>query len=175
MSEKLTQSEMKMLFEYADGNLVRKITVAPNAKKGAVVGRLDTYGYLQVAIRKRRYFVHSLIWLYHHGYYPSEIDHINRIKSDNRVENLREVERYENTANTGKRVNCSSGVSGVAWHKTKNRWEAYLSYKNKIYFLGGFIDFNEAVCHRLAAEQCIGVLRYNSPAHAYVQNNIINK
>jgi len=171
----IDQKRVKGLFKYDNGDLIRITNVAPNARKGSIVGRVDSHGYMQVAIDKKDYFNHSLIWLYHYGYMPKEIDHINRIKTDNRIENLREVSRTENMQNLGFRKNSKSGVPGVSWNKAKQKWEAYISVNRKLTYLGAFKEFYEAVCHRCAAEQCLGFFVYKSKADEYVKNNIINK
>ena len=69
------------------------------------VGHLNkTTGYVSISVRKKTYLAHRLAWLHTYGCWPrKEIDHINRVRSDNRIANLREATRAENCANRKKR------------------------------------------------------------------------
>lgn len=64
------------------------------------VGHSDTHGHLYLVIKKKKYAAHRLAWIYVHGdNLPNEIDHINRVRSDNRISNLREATRSQNNIN----------------------------------------------------------------------------
>lgn len=82
---------------------------------GDRAGYLGDVGYRYIKIQSRTYKEHRLIWLYVHGYFPEhQIDHINRIKDDNRIENLREVSQSCNKRNsTDYRTALGSGIPGV--------------------------------------------------------------
>lgn len=65
-------------------------------------GTVNPNGYVQVQINKVLYKAHRLAWFLYHGAWPDgEIDHINRVRDDNRIENLRVVDRMDNAANNG--------------------------------------------------------------------------
>lgn len=81
-------------------------------KKGAVLGGVTSHGYVTISLRKKPYYAHRLAWLFVHGYMPHEIDHINRNRSDNRLENLREVTRSQNNMNATRAIG-KSGHAGV--------------------------------------------------------------
>lgn len=81
------------LFHYRGGHLYRNDNDMPAARPR----KKD--GYMQVSIQRRTYLEHRVIFLGEHGYVEDEIDHINRIRHDNRVENLRECDRSENLRN----------------------------------------------------------------------------
>lgn len=174
---KITQEKVKELFEYKDdGSLVRRIRTSSGTPSGTVVGTVNTDGYLRVCIDGRLYSCHRIIWLYHYGYFPeNNIDHINRIRDDNRIENLREVSISCNSRNTGNRTTNTSGVKGVAWSKFGGKWQAEISFAGRKLYLGRCSDFGEAVCLRLAAEQALDWAGCDdsSPAFQYVQKNII--
>jgi hypothetical protein len=84
------------------------------ARKGRVVGSRDNKGYLRVMIGGRRYKNHRLAWFLTYGVWPTQVDHINQIKDDNRIENLREATTSKNCLNqTGPRSNNKLGIQGV--------------------------------------------------------------
>jgi len=71
-------------------------------RKGSL-GSIDKDGYIIFKIKGKQYKAHRLVFAYFNGYFPNEIDHINRIRNDNRIENLRSVTRAENIRNTAPR------------------------------------------------------------------------
>ena len=77
-------------------------------------GSLDKDGYLIIKIKGKQYKAHRLVFAYHNGRFPTmEIDHINRNRLDNRIENLREVDRQTNIDNTTRKPNFDTGVVGI--------------------------------------------------------------
>lgn len=81
-----------------------------------------------------------------------QVDHINRIKNDNKKNNLRIVTVKENAMNNNRYKNNTSGVTGVSWHKQHQKWYASIRYNNNIFFLGLFEDIEEAINVRKNAE-----------------------
>ena len=125
-------------------------------------------GYLVVRVNGKLYYSHRLIWLWFHGYFPEHgIDHINRVRSDNRLENLREVSQTCNLRNCGLSVKNTSGVKGVCWVTRYGKWKARVRVANKVKNLGHHKTFTEAVAHRLAAEQCLNWEGCDSNSSAY--------
>lgn len=171
--ENLTQEKVHELFDYrADGNLVWKVSPNSRAKIGDIAGCVSCYGYILGTINKKSYRLHRIVWLWHHGYFPeNQIDHINRIRTDNRIENLREVTPACNMRNKGNMRTNTSGVKGVSLVKKSNVWIAQISIYGKNITVGSSPDFAEAVCHRLAAEQAINWsgCDSSSPAFKFVQ------
>jgi len=121
MSE-LTFADIHSMFEYdlETGHLL---------KNGRRVGTPHSLGYLKVKIRRRTYFVHRLVFLYCHGRWPVQVDHINRNKSDNRIENLRECDYSQSSGNRGKCVNNTSGFKGVHYQRSVGLWRAQVAYR----------------------------------------------
>ena len=175
-NHKLTQARIKHLFNYrADGNLIRRILTSNCVSVGDVVGCLGNDGRLHSQVDRKIYLNHRLIWLWHKGYFPEhEIDHIDRDKLNNRIENLREVTRTCNLRNTGNRSNNVSGVKGVCWYKRHEKWLSTIRVARKSINLGYHVDFLEAVCHRLAGEQALDWegCDSSSPAYQYVKKHI---
>ncbi len=79
MAESLTQAEAHRLFEYRDGALYWKPRVMsrgrPSVKEGRLVGVDDGRGYMRLQVNHRKYYVHQIVFLLHHGFLPKCIDH----------------------------------------------------------------------------------------------------
>lgn len=117
----------------------------------------DTHGYKAITVFNKRYLVHRLIWAIHYGVWPSgQIDHINGDRSDNRIENLRDVSQSQNQKNAKRRSDNKSGVPGVSWHARYAKWQAAISNDGKRKCLGYFKNLDEAVQIRRAAELSLG-------------------
>ena len=100
------------------GIIVRKAT-------GKAAVSRDKDGYILVGFMYKKYRAHRVAWAIHHGSWPDgEIDHINGVRDDNRIENLRCVSRHENKKNTAIPSHNTSGVVGVTWHKPSRKWRA---------------------------------------------------
>jgi hypothetical protein len=109
-------------------------------------------GYIAILIAKRAYKAHRLAWLYVHGSWPTEaIDHINGVRSDNRLVNLRQATRSQNSANSRAPSTNTSGIKGVAWDARRNRWTAYIKVAGRPRNLGRFHTAEEATAAYLAA------------------------
>lgn len=169
----LTYKRLKKLFYYRDdGALIRKIKLP--GYKNIYIGT-DPSKYEQVTIDGEIYRLHRLVWLYHKGYFPEfGIDHKDRIKSNTKINNLREATQVCNMRNTGLNKNNKSGVKGVCFYKRDNTWEAQMTIEGRNLRFGRYKDFSEAVCARLAAEQCVdwAGCDFTSPAYLYVKENI---
>ncbi len=168
----ITYEEVRHLFDYDEftGLFTWSVSLPNNVNKGDNVGT-KTNGYLQAAINGKKYMVHVLIWFWYHGYYPeNQIDHRDRIRHHNWILNLREVSGQCNQRNASTRKDNTSGVKGVC--RQNGKWKAQLYIKSKPIYLGTFEDFTEAVCHRLAGEQCLNWAGCdsNSPAYQYIRN-----
>lgn len=161
---------VRELFDYKNGLLIWKKRIARSVDIGSEVNYQNTYGYVIVFIYNKAYYAHRIIWLWHHGYIPeNDIDHVNRDKSDNRIENLREVSHQCNMRNLKVRKNNSTCVRGITWDKDRKKYKVQINNGKRNQFVGRFNDLNEAVLCRLAAEQCMDWNRCdaNSPAYQY--------
>jgi len=176
----LTYEQVRGLFDYrVDGYLVWKVSRGNSVEIGDIAGTQNKTQYSEVGVDGRSYLSHRVIWLWHHGYMPEgDLDHINRIKSDNRIENLREASRQCNSRNTGNYKTNKSGVKGTHTHPSwGNVWQARITVNGRKCSLGNFKCFDEAVLYRLAAEQCLGWAGCDSssPAYQYAVNNSLIK
>jgi hypothetical protein len=140
----VTQKRLHELFSYQDGNLVRNITVASQAKKGSIAGSPHNKGYVQVYVDGKNCLLHRLIFLWHYGYIPKIIDHINGNRCDSRIENLREATSSQNQQN--KKVNCTNvlGLKGAVYHPQKMKWQGRIHVNKKKISLGYFNTAEEA-------------------------------
>lgn len=175
----IAQERLKELFNYLDGILYIKVARS-NAKVGDVAGYLHHTGYHHIKIDGKCYKRSRLVYCFHHGYFPENgVDHINRTKNSDRIENLREVTQQCNMRNTCNLKNNTSGVKGVHWSKKVNKWNARITINQKKYNLGFYKLFHNAVCARLAGEQCLGWegCDSSSPAFKYIQRmfGVLNK
>lgn len=142
--EQITQEFLKEHFEYRDWHLWWVKPTARNVKVGQQFGCYDKDGYRVGRLKGKGYFEHRLIWLYHYGTWPKDqIDHINGIKDDNRIENLRQVTNQQNSFNK-KSFGKTSKYKGVDWNKNSKKWRAQYGYKGKVYYLGSYETEEEA-------------------------------
>ena len=154
-STMITANEVRRLLYYSPetGVFYWKERRGGRASAGSIAGSLQDNGYVHILIHRRGYSAHRLAWLYVHGEWPPEqIDHINRIRHDNRLANLRLATRFENAQNTSLRKNNLSGVRGVSWYKKSNRWIVRVYAGKKIYWSKYFTCFAQAVKARRAVE-----------------------
>lgn len=123
---------------------------------GKPAGCLDSKGYIRIRTNKAVWVAHRVIWKLVHGTDPEFIDHINGIRHDNRIENLRSVSQTENARNTRRKRHNTSGVSGVHWVTKDQRWLASIHHEGKRINLGQFRSFEDAVAARRAGETKYG-------------------
>lgn len=137
-----TQQELAKLFTYSDGRLLSNYS-GPRRRKGMPVGFQNQYGYMVVKIGQVSYYEHRLIYVLAHGSIDDsmDLDHINGIRHDNRVENLRLVSRSSNCQNQRKaKSNNKLGLLGVSLHKSSNKYAAQIHNGTKYVRIGLYDD-----------------------------------
>jgi HNH endonuclease/AP2 domain len=143
MSDKektLTSARLKQLVSYDESTGIFTSNIQRGRlKKGAVAGYIKTQGHIAIHIDGNSHFAHRLAWLYAYGEFPAgQIDHINRIKTDNRISNLRIVSHQHNQQNQDKaRKDSRSGLRGASKH-SDGRWQATITIGNKYKYIGLF-------------------------------------
>lgn len=109
------------------------------------LGTCNGLGYLRITVLGQSYYAHRLAWFYVNGFWPDQIDHINGIKNDNRIENLRSCTGLENKQNKIKnQKNSKSKTLGVSWHKKAKKWQAHICIYKERKYLGIFSSIEEA-------------------------------
>ena len=171
---RLTHERLRELLVYdpKTGKFFWRVSHGRKVKVGTEAGTMSLGWRPQIQIDRKRHKTSRLAWLYVHGYLPeNQIDHIDRNPSNNRIDNLREVSQSCNMRNCGNPNNNTSGVKGVRWHKREGRWCAQIGVNRRMFYLGLYDDFDDAVCARLAAEQCLNWegCDSSSPAYKYVK------
>jgi len=153
-----SQEELHERFKYCDdGNFIRKSKAKPRTnriRKEKIAGRINSKGYVQVGIHNLRYLLHRLVWIYHKGDIPSGmlVDHIDRNPLNNRIENLRLASRSLNAYNSKLFTSNNSGIRGVSFAKSRNKWRACITVNGKQKSLGYFHTIEEAIICRKEAE-----------------------
>ena len=110
-------------------------------------------GYLFGAISNQKVFAHRAAWALVYGLWPDgEIDHINHNKKDNRIFNLRLINRSNNAKNLSMSKKNKSGVTGVFKHTQTGIWQAQIRVNKKSIHLGSFNKIEDAVSARQSAE-----------------------
>jgi len=155
----LTQDYLKNILDYnpETGDFTWLITPGKRIKAGCIAGSVNGLGYLIIKINNKNYKAHRLAMLYMTGKWPKDqADHINHIKNDNRIVNLREATDEENSKNAPKRKDNTSGITGVLWHSRDKVWQAQIAVTGKRKHLGYFDDKFESICARKSAENKYG-------------------
>lgn len=124
------------------------VSPRPKIKVGEKAGYIKKdNGYIYIEYRGKCYSAHRLAWFWVNGKFPeNQIDHINGIKSDNRICNLREATQSQNRANS--KTTNKHGVKGVRrlpWMKDTDKcWQAQITHNKKVIYLGCYHTKEEA-------------------------------
>lgn len=121
-----------------------KVTRQGPAKTGIQAGSLSRLGYYKIKLNGKMYLSHHIAWLLFYGEFPSsDLDHINRVRTDNRIENLRLATRALNAQNRGRHSNNKSGFTGVVEHRG-GKFQAQIKANGRYKYLGLFTTAEEA-------------------------------
>jgi hypothetical protein len=148
MKEDITQDRLKELLNYDNetGIFTWKIFRNNRAKTGYIAGLKNSDGYIRISIDKRMYLAHRLAWLYMYGEVAKNfIDHVDGVKTNNSIKNLRESTNEQNLQNIKKSYkNNSCGILGVYFNKANNNFRAQIRANGITKSLGSFKTPEEA-------------------------------
>lgn len=148
------KEHLHQLFDYRDGVLFWR-QKRQGVREGSVAGCPYADGYHWIHINNNKYSRHRLVY----GYFLQDpghldIDHINRIKGDDRIENLRAVTRRQNKYNVARTIANKSGHKGVCWDRTNHKWIAHINFPgSRSKFLGRYVNYEDAVQAYVEAAQ----------------------
>ena len=130
----MNKDTLESLFLYRDGCLYWRGKPNKKLPAGTLAGSPDKDGYILITINRKKYKAHRLIYIMHHGVQPDIIDHIDRNRANNLIENLRSVSLQENAQNMGMYSNNKSGIKHIHWYKQTNCWAARIKKIHIGYF-----------------------------------------
>lgn len=143
----ITQDRLKSLLTYNPdtGEFCWRLK-RPRCTPGSMAGTPSYHGYTVIKLNGVSYKAHRLAWLYETGDWPaSELDHINRVRGDNRISNLRLATRFSNCQNRVKSETAYSKHIGVSRSFNGKRWRAYIDFNGKRRALGVFDTETQAL------------------------------
>ncbi len=123
-----------------------------SVKKGDEAGYVDVAGYRACKHKGFKLKCHRVIFYYVNQWLPAQLDHINRVKDDNRIDNLRATTASLNARNIGVRKTSKSGITGVFFNKVRNTYQAQITVNCKQLHLGNHKTIESATQARKEAE-----------------------
>lgn len=159
--KRLTQIRLKELIDYnPDTGVFFWKKARGCAQKDSLCGSISkSDGYRYIRVDTKSYTASRLAHLYMNGYFPEhEMDHINRVRGDNRWCNLRHVTHQCNVRNSGIRKDNMSGITGIWWDKNRNKWYVRIDVSGKTIHIGRYENKKDAAKARWDAE-----VKYNFP------------
>lgn len=142
----ITQKHLKEILNYdsSTGVFTWVNRRSKDVKAGDIAGSKSADGYIVIGINGKIYRSHRLAWVYFYGdNAPEQVDHINCIRDDNRIVNLREATNQLNSFNRSSTRN-TPGVKGVSFHKRIGKWQANMRVNGRLIHLGYYDDILDA-------------------------------
>lgn len=126
------------------------------SRKGMLAGTPNHSDYILIRLDGKHVRAHRLVWLFETGSWPTSIlDHIDRVKDNNRFINLREATYQQNTGNTGIQKDNTSGFRGVS--RIGKKWTSQIKVSGDSVYLGYFTTPEEASkVYELTAKEWLG-------------------
>lgn len=117
-----------------------------NLRFPQVVPPCKPRGYVEFLIKGTVWKGHRVAWLLYYGTDPGhfQVDHINGLRHDNRISNLRLCTNQENRCNTKRYSSNTSGVKGCCWDKKKSKWQVQIQSFGKRKHVGYFDNLEDA-------------------------------
>jgi len=166
-----SQEILKEYFDYhKDGKLIWKkrhgfgLNGSGGVEIGNEAGYLNHDGYIHIRFQKKLYGAHRLIWVWHSGDIPidKQIDHMDKNRSNNKIENLRLANNAQNSTNRSLSKRNKSGFNGVSFDKQTGKYKAQIMHLGKLKHLGRYDTKEEAASRREEEEKKLGWLNHLS-------------
>jgi hypothetical protein len=154
IEKRLNPESLSDVLSYAPetGQLTWKAVVNRQRKDliGKIAGQKHHSGYLCITFNGKEYAAHRVCFYLHHGRWPKNyIDHINGIRDDNRICNLRDVQRCINAQN--QKEHREGKLWGASWQKRNGNWMARFTHKGKQMRFGSYATEEQA--HEIAKQE----------------------
>jgi hypothetical protein len=146
--------DLHVLFRYNEktGALTRRSTQG-GVKAGTECRSMSTPGYLKVTIKDSHMYVHRVVYAMYYNRWPTKfIDHINGDRTDNRICNLRNVDKIENSKNSRLSKRNNIGIFGVSIRPGSGKYSVKINNNKKVIYLGEYHDLFSAAAARKSAE-----------------------
>ena len=140
------------------GEVVWEVSRNSNAPAGSIINSKHKHGYIQFKFNYKMYLAHRVAWFLYYGEWPKGfIDHIDGVRDNNKITNLRLATRLENSHNRLPNKRSKSPFKGVAFVKKSNRWQVQISYNKKVIYIGQYdTDLEAAIAYNIKATQLFG-------------------
>lgn len=135
----VTQTQLKAMLHYdsATGKFFWRVARPPKIRIGDRAGCVICNRYWGIRIDNKRYYAHRLAFLYIHGRFPNgQLDHKDRDRANNRIENLREATTSQNIMNAKLHKDSYTKFKGVHQDKKRNKYGSRIIFKRKTTWLG---------------------------------------
>lgn len=156
----ITQELVKELFNYKDGSLYWRVKPSPQVKVGDLAGTptMDKKSdRIKISINRKCFKRSRLVFLFHHGWLPKVVDHIDRNPMNDNIANLRAATRSQNNMNMSCIRGLTSIYKGVYLMKNRTTWESSIKINGKRKYLGTFkIETDAAIAYNKAANELFG-------------------
>jgi hypothetical protein len=159
----LTQERLREVLNYdpESGLFTWKLRLSHRIKIGDLAGNPTKKGYLAIRIDRILHLAHRLAWLHVNGHLPERVEHRDRNRQNNAIDNLRLATQSQNLYNVGLRSSNKSGVIGVHFDSKRKKWVAQIRFGNTPRALGRFETLEEAATvRRKATEELHGDFAY---------------
>lgn len=148
MKHEITQELVKTLFDYhEDGYLIWKVLTRGRIINGSKAGYMHDGGdglRNMVGVNGKHHKLARIIFLWHKGYMPKEVDHIDVNKLNDRICNLREANRSQQNTNRNSRPSSTSKYLGVVYDKHRDKWKASIGLNKKTLNIGRYNNEHDA-------------------------------